>query len=196
MMLVFDATAGICSAGLYKDDHQLGLMSEVMDKGHAERLFPMFEELLAASGAKYSALTSIAVCTGPGNFTGARIGVAAARGLALSLSIPAVGVDRFEAAAPQTGEACIVLQGRGKSVHAACFNNGMLAKDAKTIPADELADFASGAPVLHADETDLKLLAEVGARRLQSGDKTRPAPRYLAPANAAPSSMPPPTILR
>ncbi|MGB0506760.1 MAG: tRNA (adenosine(37)-N6)-threonylcarbamoyltransferase complex dimerization subunit type 1 TsaB [Pikeienuella sp.] len=200
MLLALDATAGVCTAGLYDiapdgSAQQVALMAEVMDKGHAERLFPMVEELLASVGAEYSALTGIAVCTGPGNFTGARIGVAAARGLALSLSIPAVGVDRFEAAAPTSGKACVVLPGRGKSVHAACFNDGTLAGDAQTITADDLETFANGFPVQQAEATDLDALAKVGADRLQSGDAPRPAPRYLAPANAAPPSMPPPTIL-
>lgn len=68
-----------------------------MARGQAERLFPMLEEVLAEGNAAWSDLSAIAVGTGPGNFTGIRISISAARGLALSLDIPAVGVSGFEA---------------------------------------------------------------------------------------------------
>ena len=68
-----------------------------MAKGQAERLFPMLEQVLSAQGAAWEELDAIAVGTGPGNFTGIRIAVSAARGLALSLGIPAIGVTGFEA---------------------------------------------------------------------------------------------------
>ena len=51
---------------------------EAMDRGHAEHLFPMIESVLATAGASYAGLSRVAVCTGPGSFTGVRIGVAAA----------------------------------------------------------------------------------------------------------------------
>ena len=68
-----------------------------MGKGQAERLFPMLDEVLSEQGAVWEELDAIAVGTGPGNFTGIRIAVSAARGLALSLGIPAIGVTGFEA---------------------------------------------------------------------------------------------------
>lgn len=70
---------------------------EDMGRGQAERLFPMLEEVLTEEGAVWSDLDAIGVGTGPGNFTGIRIAVSAARGLALSLGIPAIGVTGFEA---------------------------------------------------------------------------------------------------
>ena len=73
-----------------------------MDRGQAERLLPMLEEMLAEAGVGWRDLDGIGVVTGPGNFTGVRLAVAAARGLALALGIPAVGVTVFEAlAAPR-----------------------------------------------------------------------------------------------
>ena len=69
---------------------------EEMSKGQAERLMPMLEEVLGEVGAVCGELDAIGVGVGPGNFTGVRIAVSAARGLALSLGIPAVGVSGFE----------------------------------------------------------------------------------------------------
>lgn len=85
-----------------------------MTKGQAERLFPLLEELLAEAGLAWSDLDSIGVGVGPGNFTGIRISVAAARGLALSLGIPAIGVSATEAVAcgaPRPCRAVVPLRG-------------------------------------------------------------------------------------
>ncbi|MEM9972140.1 MAG: tRNA (adenosine(37)-N6)-threonylcarbamoyltransferase complex dimerization subunit type 1 TsaB, partial [Pseudomonadota bacterium] len=70
---------------------------EDMAKGQAERLIPMLEEVLADVGAAWEELDAIGVGVGPGNFTGVRIAVSAARGLAMGLGVPAVGVTAFEA---------------------------------------------------------------------------------------------------
>ena len=70
---------------------------EEMKKGQAERLFPMLEEVLGNVGAVWEELDAVGVGTGPGNFTGIRIAVSAARGLGLSLGIPAIGVSGFDA---------------------------------------------------------------------------------------------------
>ena len=70
-----------------------------MAKGQAERLMVMLEEMLAEAEISWADLCVVGVGTGPGNFTGVRISVAAARGLALGLGIPAIGVTALEAAA-------------------------------------------------------------------------------------------------
>ena len=59
-----------------------------MARGQAERLVPMLEEMLAEAGLGWRDLDALGVCTGPGNFTGIRISVSAARGLALALDVP------------------------------------------------------------------------------------------------------------
>ncbi len=68
-----------------------------MARGQAESLFPTLEELMGEAGLAWQDLDAIGVGVGPGNFTGIRISVSAARGLALSLGIPAIGINTFEA---------------------------------------------------------------------------------------------------
>jgi tRNA threonylcarbamoyladenosine biosynthesis protein TsaB len=68
-------------------------------RGHAEVLMGLVAEMLAEAGATYADLGRIAVVVGPGSFTGLRVGVAAAKGLALALAIPVVGIASLEALA-------------------------------------------------------------------------------------------------
>ena len=96
-ILAFDTSAAHCAAALLIGDRIVAERFEPMAKGQAERLMPMLEDVLADAGAVREELDAIGVGTGPGNFTGVRIAVAAARGLSLALGIPAVGVTGFEA---------------------------------------------------------------------------------------------------
>jgi tRNA threonylcarbamoyladenosine biosynthesis protein TsaB len=75
----------------------LARAGERIARGHAERLHPMVEAALAEAKASYADLDRIAVTTGPGSFTGVRVGIAFARGLALALDIPAIGVGSLDA---------------------------------------------------------------------------------------------------
>jgi tRNA threonylcarbamoyladenosine biosynthesis protein TsaB len=80
-----------------EDEKILVHIFEAMDRGHAERLAPMVEE--AMRGVEFSSLTHLAVTTGPGTFTGQRVGLAFMRGLRLALQIPLTGVTTLEAIA-------------------------------------------------------------------------------------------------
>jgi hypothetical protein len=99
LILGFDTSAAHCAAALLSGDRVLVARHEEMSRGQAERLMPLLEKVLAEGGATWADLARIGVGVGPGNFTGIRISVSAARGLALSLGIPAVGVSGFEAIA-------------------------------------------------------------------------------------------------
>lgn len=92
-------TAGIdCSVAVYDatSDRMLSIQTEMIGKGHAERLMALIEAAVADAGLALSNIDRIAVTIGPGSFTGIRVGVAAARGFALSLGIEAVGVTTLE----------------------------------------------------------------------------------------------------
>jgi tRNA threonylcarbamoyladenosine biosynthesis protein TsaB len=78
---------------------------EAMGRGQSERLVPMIEEVMGEAGLDYQELDAIAVTRGPGGFTGVRIGLAAARGLALAWDRPIIAVSTLEAVAAATAEA-------------------------------------------------------------------------------------------
>lgn len=85
LLLAFDTSAAHCAAVLVRGGRILAARVEAMDRGQAERLLPLLEDLLSEAGFGWPDLDGLAVVTGPGNFTGLRIAVAAARGLALGL---------------------------------------------------------------------------------------------------------------
>ncbi|MBC6438547.1 MAG: tRNA (adenosine(37)-N6)-threonylcarbamoyltransferase complex dimerization subunit type 1 TsaB [Rhodobacteraceae bacterium] len=96
LILGFDTSSAQCAVALMCGKRVMAGMYEEMDKGQAERLMPMVKKVMAQGGTPLTNLDAIAVGIGPGNFTGIRISVAAARGLALALGIPAIGVSSFE----------------------------------------------------------------------------------------------------
>ncbi len=100
LILALDTAGENCAVALARAGdglHVLARRCETIGRGHAERLMPMIGEALAEAGLGYGDLQRIVVTTGPGSFTGTRIGVAAARALALALSVPAVGVSVLDA---------------------------------------------------------------------------------------------------
>lgn len=103
-ILALDTAARFCAAAVYDAgrDVVLGEASEDIGKGHAEVLMDYVERALSQAGLSIREIDRIAVNVGPGSFTGVRIGVSAARGFALALGCPAIGITAFEALAAET----------------------------------------------------------------------------------------------
>ncbi|HEV7416603.1 MAG TPA: tRNA (adenosine(37)-N6)-threonylcarbamoyltransferase complex dimerization subunit type 1 TsaB [Tianweitania sediminis] len=101
MLLAIDTSANLCAVCVWEGNAALASITEDIGTGHAEHLMGMIDEVLAQAEATYGDLSRIGVVIGPGSFTGVRVGVSSARGLALALSIPAVGVTTLEALAAE-----------------------------------------------------------------------------------------------
>lgn len=163
-----------------------------MARGQAEHLMPMLEEVLAAHGLAWRDLDAIGVGTGPGNFTGIRISVAAARGLALGLGIPAVGVSNFDAAAyglPRPVDVLIPAP-RDQAYAQRLTETGAEAPRLLT-PEDARPEV----PALPRPAREMIAnIAWIASERYET-EATRPAPLYVRAADAAPSRDAPPVIL-
>jgi tRNA threonylcarbamoyladenosine biosynthesis protein TsaB len=109
-ILAVDTALGACSAALLEDDRVLARRFTAMERGHAEALAPMVEEVMREAHLAFQALDRLAVTVGPGTFTGQRVGLAFMRGLRVALGKPLVGVTSLAAMAEQaraeTGVAC------------------------------------------------------------------------------------------
>jgi tRNA threonylcarbamoyladenosine biosynthesis protein TsaB len=107
LILAIDTALDACAAGVLDTDagKMVAQESLAMKRGHAEALMPLIGRVMNWSGLPFSALDRIAVTTGPGSFTGLRVGLSAARGIALAAARPVVGVTTLTAfAAPVVSE--------------------------------------------------------------------------------------------
>ena len=199
-VLAFDTAFSSVSACLLQEGRVVDLRHEEMARGQAERLMPMLEEVLQAAGLGWGDLDALGVCTGPGNFTGIRISVAAARGLALSLGLPAVGVAALESAAFGLPEpVTAVVDARRERAYVQRFPDGAPGLVALADFAPETAISGPGAALLSARTLPqpvpiAEAIARIAAQRFAT--ETRPpAPLYIRPADAAPARDLPPVIL-
>ncbi|MFG1478438.1 tRNA (adenosine(37)-N6)-threonylcarbamoyltransferase complex dimerization subunit type 1 TsaB [Xanthobacter sp. V4C-4] len=100
-VLAIDTALSACSAAVLdaENDSVVAGDSLLMERGHAERLIPLVEQVMSDAGLDFEHLSRIAVTVGPGSFTGLRVGLSAARGFGLTANRPVVGVTTLAALA-------------------------------------------------------------------------------------------------
>lgn len=128
-ILALDTSGPVCSVAVMKDGGLAYEARAVNRKTHSRNLMPMVDEALARAGLEIGEVSLIAAVVGPGSFTGVRIAVAAAQGMARGLGISCVPVNALEAMAaswPVGGEEviCAIRDARGGQVYGAAFQNG------------------------------------------------------------------------
>jgi tRNA threonylcarbamoyl adenosine modification protein YeaZ len=131
-VLAIDTALEACSAAVL-DTEQGGISAREslpMVRGHAEALLPLIARVMDSAGLEFAALDRIAVTTGPGSFTGLRVGIAAARGIALAAGKQAVGLSTLAAyaapliAADDTVPVVAVIDARHDYVYLQVFGPG------------------------------------------------------------------------
>ena len=141
--LHIDSTTKLCSVAISKDDKLLELTEVNSDQlVHSEKLHLFIEECLLKAKVKLSELKAINVSKGPGSYTGLRIGVSAAKGLAYGLSIPLISVDTLEAMADSVSSAndavlIPMIDARRMEVFCSIHQNG---KCLRTVSAEVLEE--------------------------------------------------------
>lgn len=208
-VLAIDSALAACSVAVLGDGTIVAERREAMTRGHAERLLPMVREAMAEAGLAFDALDLIAVTVGPGHFTGLRVGLAAAQGIALATDRPLAGVTTLEAVAaatPISDEPLVVaLESKRADLYLQVFGGGrplsaptaMTPEDAAaaSLPPGLLALAGDGAtrlmPVLTAagrsvrrigpDRPDAATVARIAASRHGTAAALPPLPLYLRP---------------
>jgi len=129
-VLAIDTALEACSVAVLDTDGTTVNESLPMIRGHAEALMPLIGRVMKQSDMAFSALDRIAVTTGPGSFTGLRVGIAAARGIALAAAKPAVGLTTLAAyAAPHIAHddktaIAVAIDARHQHVYLQIFGPG------------------------------------------------------------------------
>ena len=95
-LLALDTTGRWCSAALVRPGELVGYSRAQIGRGHAEHLAPQIQSLLKSARLTFDDVTKIAACTGPGSFTGLRVSLAIAKGLALPRDTPLIGINGLE----------------------------------------------------------------------------------------------------
>ena len=125
LILAFETSAKAASVALTENGKLLGESYQNTGLTHSQTLMVMAEDLLKQCGKTVSDVTAVAVAEGPGSFTGVRIGVAAAKGLAWGGQIPCYGVSTLEAMAETLGawegHICACMDARRNQVYNALF---------------------------------------------------------------------------
>ena len=152
IVLGLDTCLASCSVAVRDGERLLASAREVMARGHQERLAPMAQAVMAQAGLGFNQLDRIAVTVGPGSFTGLRVGIAFAKGLAAALDLPAVGIGALEAlAAEADGLVFAVVDARRGQVYVQGFEDGraLMAPDALTAEtaAARIAELSMGRPL-------------------------------------------------
>jgi tRNA threonylcarbamoyladenosine biosynthesis protein TsaB len=218
LVLAIDTALEACSAAIFDsaDASIIASDSQIMARGHAEALMPILAAVMKQASISYSRLERIAVTVGPGSFTGLRVGIAAARGLALATHKPAIGITTLQAlAAPYidadpTTPVAAAIDGRHRHVYFQLFGTGgRVLLSPRMVPLAEAAHAAAGAsarlvgsgakllaelwpenaPPPEIDERgapDIDWVARLGARA--DPDQSPAKPLYLRAAEAHPQT--------
>ena len=214
IILAIDTAANLCAACVWDTaaDHELGRCVRDIGKGHAEILIDVIAEALDEAGIGYADLGGVVASVGPGSFTGIRVGVAAARGLALALKVPSGGVTTLDALMDEAARAfaarpvMAVLDARREAVYVAARDAdgrelaapaiatlgeaAMLAERTGAVLTGSAAAavaVASGKPLEIAGQSataDIAVYARLAAKGGLAGG--RPKPLYLREADAKP----------
>ena len=147
-ILAVDCAHEDCSAAFYDGTRVVSETIERMERGQAERLIPMVQKVLAKVGASFADVESVAVTTGPGSFTGVRVGLAAADGIALAAGLPMTGVSVLDVLAwktvrehPEIQKVCLILETKRDDYYVQCFQSGAPVTDAAAMTAGEIKAF-------------------------------------------------------
>jgi tRNA threonylcarbamoyladenosine biosynthesis protein TsaB len=185
-ILAIDTALEACSAAVLDTERGDDAVHESlpMVRGHAEALIPMIARVLDRAQLTFSEIDRIAVTTGPGSFTGLRVGIAAARGIALATRKPAVGLSTLAAyaapliAADDALPVVAVIDARHDHVYMQVFGpGGRTLVSARLVPMREALRFAAtGAPRLIGTGAKLLAAAWPPAERPPSAVDPRRAP--------------------
>jgi tRNA threonylcarbamoyl adenosine modification protein YeaZ len=195
IVLGLDTTGADCSACVVRGDTVLAHISEPIGRGHAERLAPMVVDVLAAAGVTPDEIDRIAVCTGPGSFTGLRVALSFAKGFALPRKIPVLGFDALSIkAAGMNGPVTVYRDVKRGQVFAARYADPHTTLIPTAMTLDAAKALAGVDPLIEAVSADVRTLAKMVMSAAPADYPAEPlyarAPDAKLPGGKAPPPQP------
>lgn len=200
-LLAVDTALGACSVAVTDSDTVLAHHFEIMERGHAEALAPMVEQAMAKARLRFEDLDRLAVTTGPGTFTGQRVGLAFMRGLRLALQKPLIGITTLEAmaAATRARATATIHDARRDEAYLSLWRDGRTCLDPELLSfADAVEKIRVFGPCALAGTGAASAAARLGAQFILT-DIVQPDALWLAELarhRAAPDMPPGPLYLR
>ena len=187
--LAIDTAAPRLQLALLLDDGRVDVSIDEIATGQAELIFIRIAELLARHGVGYADLTRVVTTTGPGSFTGLRIGLSAARGVGLARGIPVIGVPSLLGLSLSVaGPSTVLLDARrGEAYFQTFAAAGKPLTDARLLPMEQAqASIPAGSTLIGEPFVDISLIARYG-------DKAEPLAHppeaaYVRDADAKPQT--------
>jgi tRNA threonylcarbamoyladenosine biosynthesis protein TsaB len=198
-ILAFDCAGAQCAAAVLCDDRILAERHLASDRGHAQLLMPLLVELTAEAGLTLGGFDRFAVTIGPGSFTGIRVALAAAHGLALGTGKPVTGINVFDVLAAQAAESgipapnlVVAIDSRRTELFVQRFDPaGQPASEPAMLAPADIAAWAGPGPMALAGD-GATLLAPHLPSAIQAGLPVRIDPAALARLAATRDAGPPP----
>jgi len=189
IVLAIDTAAPRLQLGLLLADGRLAFSVDDIATGHAELIFGRIAALFERNGVAYADLGRVVTTTGPGSFTGLRIGLSAARGIGLARNVPVVGVSNLVALSlAAEGPSCVLLDARRGEAYMQNFSGpGVPAGPAALLPMEAARQaILPGARLLETPFLDIEALARFGAGLDPAAHP--PEPDYIRDADAKPQT--------
>ncbi|MCK4460740.1 MAG: tRNA (adenosine(37)-N6)-threonylcarbamoyltransferase complex dimerization subunit type 1 TsaB [candidate division Zixibacteria bacterium] len=193
-VLAIDTSTSVLRLALSFGSDRVVKLNEDIGASHGQMLVRKIQDLLDGAGIQTKQLGALVICTGPGSFTGLRIGLAAAKGIAEALDIPIVGVSLFDIVVLKlrnvAGEICVVVPFKRDECFVATIENGRFDSERiEAVPIGKIRAFVKGRPVTSVGiklppdlsssgsavppgiEYDAADLLQVGMVRLEAGNQ-------------------------
>ncbi|MBL8893928.1 MAG: tRNA (adenosine(37)-N6)-threonylcarbamoyltransferase complex dimerization subunit type 1 TsaB [Rhizobiales bacterium] len=174
IILALDCSLDSCSAAVFDDAR--GILAERferMERGQAEAIAPMARDVMAEARLGFEQIARIGVTLGPGTFTGIRIGLACAKGLALALDKPVIGIDTLRAIAVNAGQAsetiAVATDARQGQIYLGLYRGGKTHMAPRRIALEDASYFLPAGP--------LAILGGAKAALIAAADRDDLAPR-------------------
>ena len=158
LILSIETSTSVCSAALHESGKLIGLNEIHLEQAHASKLSMIIDQLRSASGIDFKKLSGVAVSSGPGSYTGLRIGASVAKGLCISLRVPLISVETLDILASQVNELnflsalkCPMIDARRMEVYCKIFSptkEVILPAEAKVIQENSFEDLLRSHTIL------------------------------------------------